>query len=151
MSIEFTPEERATINDAIGVIRQALEQKLIKLSPDERVELPKLNRKHHSFVTKSIQYAEQNPQLAPSYLDVNEMRKDMDAMGVLQEIAGQLDPLMRDINDSISVAGSEAVGGGYIFYGAVRDASKRKIGAAESIYRDLSSYFPGRPKKGSGV
>lgn len=150
LSTEFTQEERTTINNAIALIWQTLLNKLVKLTPDERMELPKLGKKHHSFVSKVIQYAEQNPELAPAYLDLDEMKKDVSAMGVFQEIAGQLEPLLRDINDSMSVAGSEAVGGGYIFYGAVRDASGRKIGAAETIYKDLRGYFPGRPREKKG-
>lgn len=73
ISIEVTEEERTTIIDALDTLKQVLQPKLVKLSPDEWNELPRLGKKHHSFVPKSIQYAEQNPELAPSYLDVAEM------------------------------------------------------------------------------
>jgi hypothetical protein len=48
---------------------------------------------------------------------------------------------------TLALSGSEAYAGALIFYNTVKSAMKSKVPKAETIYNDLSTRFPGKPKK----
>jgi hypothetical protein len=47
---------------------------IVALTPAERHELPKMGEKTISFVEKACNFAKQNPNLAPPYLDMRSAR-----------------------------------------------------------------------------
>lgn len=148
ISINFSNEELKKINEAIKTLQDALLPKLVKLSPEQRHEIVKMGDKTLAFVTKSYEYASQNPTLVPAYLDVNEMKNDLDAVETLRQIFNPLQEIAQDLEDSMMLSGSEAFIASLVFYNAVKGASKSKIGASEQIYNDLSQRFarPSRKK-----
>ncbi len=147
ISINFSNEELEKINQAIKVLQQILLPKLVKLNPEQRQEIAKMGDKTLAFVTKSYEYAKQNPALVPAYLDINEMKTDLDAVESLRQIFSPLQEIAQDLEDSMMVSGSEAYIASLSFYNAVKGASKSKIWASEQIYNDLSQRFVGRSRK----
>jgi hypothetical protein len=52
-----------------------------------------------------------------------------------------------DINDTVTLAGSEALQSAMLYYGQVKEAHNKGIPTAKPIYEDLSVRFSKRAKK----
>ena len=137
ISLEITDEEIKEIQDAVNVLRQRLEPKLVRLTPDERKELIRMSGKAIDFVYKAYDHAKDNPKLVPGYLEVPEMKKDMEAVNKLNDIMAPLELLCSLIDDSIALAGSEAYVAALAFFTAVKGAAKMNIPGSEQIYESL--------------
>jgi hypothetical protein len=142
ISISFTDEDLKSIQDSVSVLELKLKPLLVKISANERRELPKMGDKTVSFVTKAAEYAENNPSLVPQFIDIGEMRKDISIISVLRTLTGPLNALSDMLNDTMLLAGSEAYSSALAFYGSVKYAARFNQPAAESIYNDLKQQFP---------
>lgn len=143
ISIVINQEAKANIQAAIETILGNL-PKLVTLTNEERMELPKMGDKTVSFVNKSLEYARQNPTIVPQYFDIAEFAKDVDSVNVIFQILTPLKKLTEELDDTMLLAGSEAYMASLVFYTALKGA----IGAGQTglkhIYDDLSARFPGR-------
>lgn len=147
IAVEIPESDLAEIREAIELLSAKLGPHLVNLSPQDRVELPKMGDKTLAFVRKAHEYGAKNRELAPSYLDFDALETDLGAVELLRDLAQRLHPLNEAIDDSLLLSGSEAYQGALLFYGSVKAAAKAKAPKAESIYSDLSSRFPGGPQK----
>lgn len=149
VSLKITPANLNLINQAIAQLSTTLQPMLISLTDEERKALPKLGDGSVAFVIKSLAYAKSNPNLAPPYLDVQELEKDVELVNILVEIHRPLAQVVSMLEDTIDQAGSEAYVGSLSFYGSVQSAAKKGIKGAKSIYEDLKQRFAsfGRKKK----
>ena len=148
VSIEINADALAAIKEAEKTIRANL-PKLITLSPDERMMLPKMGDKTVSFVNKSLGYAKQNSKIVPQYLDMAEFAKDVTAVNNLFEVLAPLKKLTEELDDTILLAGSEAYVAALAFYNALKGAINAGEPGLKNVYDDLSSRFPGNTKKES--
>lgn len=145
VSFSITPEVEQGILDAIAQIESDLPM-LINLSADDRHDLPKMGDKTLAFVTKSLEYAKQNPGVVPPFLNIPEFEKDVNAATSMSKILRPLKQLLERIDDTTMLAGSEAYSAALIFYGAVKGAAKADVGGMKTVYDDLQSRFPGKSK-----
>jgi hypothetical protein len=95
-----------------------------------------------AFVDNALTYAEQNPTLVPNFVDVAEARKDYILARDLNSIYQQMVTVLRSIEDTMMIAGSEAYDASLIFYSAVKGATKSNAPGAQAIYTDLKQRFP---------
>ena len=58
----------------------------------------------------------------------------------------ELAPLCEGLEDTIMLANSDNMMGDLAFYQNVRQAAKRGVVGADTIYNDLKTRFPGRPR-----
>ncbi len=140
ISITINEEATAKITGAIATIEQQLPN-LINLTKEERHELPKMGDKTIAFVTKTLEYAKQNPQVVPSFLDVTEFEKDVVAVTNLNKVLIPLQQLVEKLDDSTLLAGSEAYTAALIFYSAVKGAAKAGVPGMKGVNDDLQSRF----------
>ncbi len=145
VSFSITPEVEQGILDAIAQIESDLPM-LINLSAEDRHDLPKMGDKTLAFVTKSLEYAKQNPGVVPPFLNIPEFEKDVNATTSMSKILRPLKQLLERIDDTTMLAGSEAYSAALIFYGAVKGAAKANVGGMKTVYDDLQSRFPGKSK-----
>ena len=141
VSITFTEEDKTKVQDALTILDEVLRKYLVALKPGERMELPKMSDGSAPFVTKALAYAESTPDLAPAYLDVPELRKDVEAVEMLQEYARIISRLNDNLGDTIMLAGSEAYTAALTFYNSVKQANKMNVVGAKTIYEDLKQRF----------
>jgi hypothetical protein len=144
ISIVINQEAKTKIETAVDTIFDNL-PKLITLSNEERIELPKMGDKTVSFVNKSLEYARQNPGIVPAYLDLTEFGKDVDAVNALFQILAPVKKLTEGLDDTMLLAGSEAYMASLVFYTALKGAINAGQTGLKHIYDDLSARFPGRP------
>ncbi|MGE0078008.1 MAG: hypothetical protein AB7S48_09130 [Bacteroidales bacterium] len=140
ISIAINPEASANITAAITTIEQNLPT-LINLTKDERHQLPKMGDKTIAFVSKNLEYAKQNPQIVPSFLDLAEFEKDVNAVNSLNKVLIPLQQLIEKLDDTTLLSGSEAYSAALIFYNAVKGAAKAGVPGMKTIYDDLHARF----------
>ena len=121
--------------DALQVVNTLKEQLpgLVTLTPDERRAYLKMGDKSLAFVQKAQEYAGLHPDLVPSFVDVAEMKKDIDAVIALQTIYRALNEIHSALDDSILLAGSEAFMAALTFYNASKSAAKSNVRGAKEI------------------
>lgn len=85
--------------------------------------------------------------LVPSFLDTAEMAKDRKLVADLLPCFREIAPLCEGLEDTIMLANSDNMVGDLAFYQNVKQAAKRGVTGAGTIYEDLKTRFPGRPKK----
>lgn len=130
-------------NEIINFINRASQMMpfLINLTPEEKHELPKMGDKTIAFVERAIQLAQQNPNLIPPYLNVDEMKRDFELSKSLKEILGVAASLYEKINDTYIAAGSEAYVAALQFYNSVKNAAKSNVPGSDSIVDELGKRF----------
>jgi hypothetical protein len=77
---------------------------------------------------------------------VPEFEKDVNAVGLLREFYVPLSQLTKKLQDSMTLAGSEAYVAGLTYYGSSKEGVKRKLPNAVLIADELGKRFPGRSK-----
>jgi hypothetical protein len=147
VSFSLSAEKKAIIDDALNKLYSELMPNLVTLTAEQRQEMLKMGDKTLAFVQNSIKHADTTPSLVPSYLDMDEMKKDLAATEELRPIMLKMENLFNAVVDTYMVAGSEAYGGGLLFYNSVKGGLKANIPGAEEAYEDLRKRFPGRPSK----
>jgi len=145
VSITLNTEAITAITAAIGTIEQNLPA-LINLSVEDRKSIPKMGDKTLAFVNKTLEYARQNPQVVPAFMDVAEFEKDVAAVTSLNKVLKPLQQLVEKLDDTTLLSGSEAYMAALVFYNAVKGASKAGVPGMKTLYDDLQTRFPGRGK-----
>jgi hypothetical protein len=140
----------ATVTDAkskIEEIRSMLASVLTaNLSGADRQNMLKMGDKTIAFVNKALQFASDNPSLVPTYLDLNEAKKDYALVTAIDSILKGLSTLQRGLEDTQMVAGGEAYDAALTFYSSIKGACHSNVPGAQAIYDELKKQFP-RPTK----
>jgi hypothetical protein len=118
------------------------------LTPTERQALSKMGEKSLSFVEKAHEYATQNPNFVPAYLNMSDFDIDLaDARNLWSALLAS-QQLHENIDDTSMVAGSEAYQAALMFYNSVKEAAHYDAPGAKAIYEELKKRFPrGKRKK----
>jgi hypothetical protein len=120
---------------------------ILALTPSERQGMPKMGEKTISFVEKAYDFAKQNPNLVPPYLEMTAFGTDFtDAHGLwsLHNLVLQLE---EGVSDTEMTAGSEAYQAALVFYKSVKMATAQDIPGAKAVYEELKTRFPGSKRK----
>lgn len=135
------PSVLLQVNDLVNQIETLLQPYLLALTPDERRIIPKMADKTVAFVNKSLEFAGNNPQFAPTYLDVKLLSDNVEAVTDFTQIENPLANLSMQLSDTVMIAGSEAYVAALMFYNSVKEAFKRNVPGAKAIYNDLKTRF----------
>lgn len=101
-----------------------------------------------AFVRKARDYAANNPDLVPRFLDLHMFEADLQGVDTLSNLLRTLQPLVDNLEDSLALTGSEAYQAALVFYRSVKSAALSGQPNAKTIADDLSVRFPtsGRAK-----
>lgn len=111
------------------------------LTDEQKQSLFKMGDKTVSTVQKTDSYAQTNPEFIPGYMDTTEFRKDTKVVSQLSPLRAIIEQMASDLNDTIMLAGSEALMNALLYYGAVREAAAKGVVSAKPIYEDLKPRF----------
>lgn len=117
---------------------------LIGLTVAERIELPKIGVANKNFVEAVLTMANNNPHLVPSFVDMEEVRKDLSLFRQLDEILSITDQLQEKMRDTQMLAGSEAYSSALMAYRLVQMAAESGVPGADSAYDSLRQRFAGQ-------
>lgn len=117
------------------------------LTTEERKSLFKMGNKTVANVQKTKSYVDTNPEFVPGYMDKTEFLKDEAIVSLLIPISNLALQLATDVDDTVMLAGSEALQAAMLYYGQVKEANSRGIPTARPIYEDLSQRFSKRSRR----
>ena len=145
ISVEITVAQKAAIVAAVGALKTALQPFLINLTVQQRQALPKIGDATLAFHEKCVAYRASRPDLIPSFTDMAELAKDLKLVADLKPCLTEIAPLCEGLEDTISLAFTDAYLADLSFYANVKAAAKRGVPGTDTIYNDLKQRFPGRP------
>jgi hypothetical protein len=132
----------------INEVAALLAPYFVALTPSERHELPKMGEKTIGFVEKAYDFAKQNPNLVPPYLDIVAFGVDFGDAHGLWTLVNSIRQLDENTSDTEMAAGSEAYQAALVFYKSVKMAAAQDIPGAKAVYEELKTRFPGGKRKG---
>lgn len=147
ISIQIPEPVLASVRAHIAAINADLNPYLSDISEGMMDGLPKMADGREPFVGKALDFSESNPQFNPPYLDVPELRKDLQAYRDLTPIYYELEQITNRVRVAYSVAGSEAYVSALTFYNTVKHAVKLGLAAAKPLYEALRVLFERKKPK----
>jgi hypothetical protein len=119
---------------------------LLNLTEQERRELPSVGPKTVGFDEQCASYMASNPELIPSFVELAEVTKDRTLRTQLGDVLRPMMQLAEGVQDTYKVVAHEVFMADLSFYQNVRQAARRGVVGADTIYNELKQRFPGRPK-----
>ena len=150
VSFQLTEQELTALREANSTINTILKPKLISVPDDRRQSMPKMGDKNVPFVSKSLEYADKNPQFVPAFLNVPELKTDFNAVTILSEFYNSLFPIVSLISDTMMESGSEAYSASLLFYESAKLGTKMNVPGAKEIADDLGKRFKNQGNYGGG-
>ncbi|OWP83356.1 hypothetical protein BWK59_10945 [Flavobacterium davisii] len=144
ISLEIPQSVLDEVQTKLKECKRLLAPFLQGLTPTERMEIFKMGDKTVATAQKVKSYLETNPEFAPTYMNKTEFLKDEAVVTQLSPLANIAEQLTRDLNDTVMLAGSEAIYSALLYYGQVKEAHTKGIPTAKPIYEDLSQRFSKR-------
>ncbi|MDR1340081.1 MAG: hypothetical protein LBK58_08535 [Prevotellaceae bacterium] len=144
----FIPDD--VVSQVLSLVNQAkglLQPYVTPLTPAERHTLPKMGEKTLSFVEKAHEFAVQNPNLCPPYLNMTAFNTDFADVHNLLMLNNVTLQLHEYTDDTAMTAGSEAYQAALVFYNSVKMAARQNIPGAKAVYEELRKRFPGTRHK----
>jgi hypothetical protein len=141
ISVSFSDADKTAINAAIQTLNTLLAPRLITLSKDDRKRLYKINDDAIPFVEKVAQYTVSNSEFVPNFMDADEFIKDFSTFTDLRAFGRILIQISQSMDDTSTLAGSEADRFARAYYTAVAQAAKLGVPGAQAIYDDLRPRF----------
>lgn len=131
------------VNQALEQIKSLTTQLpfLLGLNNQERVGLTKINRDNKFFVQDTIEVVKEDSGLLPTYVSLEELRKDYNLYLKLDQIILAIDELRQKLDDTQMLAGSEAYNTSLMVYRMYQLAAQNGIPGADTIYRKLKTRF----------
>jgi hypothetical protein len=131
------------IDEASNILRQYLHT----LTVEDRQTIFKMGDKSLAFVEKTSELAGSNPQFCPPYFSLAKLHIDLDDATGLRTLSNRLQQFSREIDDTMMLAGHEALTQSLTFYNAVKQAARDNIPGAQPLFDELKKRFAiGRPR-----
>lgn len=141
ISVEIPQNVINEVTQKLQECKTLLAPYLQGLTTDQRKTLFKMGDKTVATVQKVKAYLETNPEFAPAYMDKTEFLKDEAVVTGLSPLGNLATQLASDIDDTILLAGSEALVAALLYYGTTKEAASKGIATAKPVYDDLSQRF----------
>lgn len=147
ISIEIPAADLVAVKTALQQVQTILAPYVIALTPDQRRTLPKMSDGTEPFVAKVVEYAEDDPQFLPPFVNKEEFVKDWNAVSGLLPLLRMCTQIVDTLNDTAMLAGSEAYVSALSYYNSVKQAAKVNVPDAKAIYEDLRKRFEGQGRR----
>ena len=150
VSVQISPEDLKKAQEILAGLDAILKPYLVALKPEERAKLPKMGDKTLPFVEKVTEYCEANPEFVPVYMNVENLKIDFQAVNDLTILFRSVEQLANGLNDTIMLSGSEAYTNALTYYNSVKEAGKKNVPNAKTVFEDLKKRFEkAKYKKGA--
>ena len=140
VSATMTSSQESTAKAAVKTLQSSL-PRLIGLTPDERMMIPKVAWNNRPFIDEAMMHVEKSPEFLPAFLNSVEMNKDHAYYKQLTSILADLNKLTQMANDTQTLAGSELYIACLSYYRTVKEAALLGIPGAMPIYLALKRRF----------
>lgn len=149
LTASFTEQELTDLTDAIATINTILTGKVINLTPEERQRLYKMRNARASFAQRAMMYAQDNPHLVPSFVNLTAAQADYAYYLTTLQMLQRFTAITEKLNDTNMAVGSEVLQFCRTFYNNVKFAAEQDVPGSTNIFEDLNSFFdlPPRPEQ----
>jgi len=141
ISATLSAQDLADILAAFATILEKLPF-LQNMTPQERRRTPTLGTERTAMDQTFAAEMAAHPELVPSYVDMTELAKDRALWAQLAEIAAKAREVCEGIEDTAHLAGSDIYMAYLSFYQAARQAARRNVVGADSLYQNLRQFIP---------
>ncbi|SEG47641.1 hypothetical protein [Algoriphagus boritolerans] len=141
ISIVIPEEVLNEIRECLTRARTLMAPYAQSLTPKQRQKLPKMSDGTEAFVMKSLEFMGSDPQFNPPYIDVAELKKDLDAYFQLKPFDTLAKQLSDEFSDTVMLAGSEAYSVALVYYNTVKMGARMNVPGAKAIYEELRKRF----------
>jgi hypothetical protein len=140
ISAALTPAQITAINTAIATIKTNLAF-IVNLTLEERQSLSKMGSDGYSYVTRALDYAQNNASALPPTFNLVEAQKDLKLANDLRPILQQIAQLTEGIDDTTMAAGIEAKDFADKFYEIAKVQAKMNVPMMDTIVADLATFY----------
>lgn len=116
----------------------------IDLSKNQKSGMTRMDDGRLPFTEKSLLYGQQNPKIAPAYLDFQEMSDDIKLYKAYLEIEKKLLTTLEIIQNVKIAAGTDAYTTALTIYRSAQGAAKEGVQGSQAIVDDLKRLFEGQ-------
>lgn len=141
INLEIDSVKRESIETGITGIKTELTPLLVALSAEKKRNLPIVGERLITFVEQAAQSANNNLNLVPPYLNLDNVKVDLDAWKFLNSISKELENLQSMLNDTAALSGSEAYVAMLSYYNYLHQATKDGVPGAKPLYDSLKHHF----------
>jgi len=142
VSVKISADDMTVINRAFSIIEEILLPQLTALTPEvRRAIIPKMNIKAVPFVLKALEYAETKPEVIPDYIDLHEMRVDIEAARNLINILKRGKKTYDNLRDTVILSSFEALKSAQVIHQAFRTAAKANVTGTDKIVYELNELY----------
>ena len=148
ISLAITDQRLTQALDFAAGLRNRLEMMLngTELSEGERRSMLGTGARRYGFTDKVSDVMAVNTELIPQYLDEEQMKEILRQFEIVRNIDAILKQALRMNADIMLILGDDAFRSALSFYGAVRDASLRRVPGARELYHILREFFRRRSR-----
>jgi len=147
ISISFTDDEQQQLINAVATIEKIMGGKSVNLSTRQRQSYGRVRYEMEVWITKVSNYMQSHGNLVPSYVDMAEHTKDLEAHNLLNPLIDRVQAAIQGMLDTNLLLGSDLYNNSMAFYRSVTMAAKSNAIGAASVYADLRQQFPGPGSK----
>lgn len=147
----ISEEDLKEISAVLDKLYGMLEPKTISLTPKLRQKLPKIGDKNLAFVEKTIDLAVKNPDFVPSFVNLEESKKDFNRAKTIRVIKRKIGIINQKLEDTGIKSGNEAFSASLVIYNHITDMAKtiRSV-EAQKARDELSVRFRRNSSKSKG-
>lgn len=142
--LNIPEEDLKEIEKALDTLDKKLMPHLTFLTNEQRRFMPKVGINNEGFVRNAMEYAESNPELIPSFMELKDMKREHEKFKLFRSFLFTIETVRNGLKDSIMDAGNKLIKDSYFIYDNVKIAAKAKINGAMSAYKELKDSYPGR-------
>lgn len=146
ISLELSDEDIAAINAALTEIETRLAGRLVALDAAARRRLTKMGDKSEAFVRQTLMVLEQNPDVVPPALGLEEAQADIRALDALRPLIARIQRLKRRMSDSEMALGSDAMNTALEGYALLKVSGRTR--GLEALSNALSERFARTSSRG---
>ncbi len=141
VSIQVPEKELEAAIKKLQEVKTILKPYMVGLQATERKSMLKMSDRTLPFVMKAAEYAQTRKDFSPPYLNPDELAIDLKAVEDLTRVYREAEQLCKSLDDTIMMSGSEAYAESLAYYSAVKQAARRNIPDAKTVYNDLRKRF----------
>jgi len=143
----FTASDVAIIMQNISGIKMMLPNH-IKLKPEQRRSMFKLNQKKHVFVESALKFMRTMPDTVPNYVKVSDCNNYLQLYHQYNELICEIDKIKKQMEDVKLQIGNDVMNITKAYFHNTRFAAQSGVKKAEPIYEQLKmNYAVGRNTK----
>ncbi len=147
LQVQYTEEDLNLVEDGLAKLENFAKKYAPNLSAKDRIIFSAINETNKLFVNKSKTLMEQNSNLLPSFVNIEEFNRDFIARKKLEDILLRIDRAIRNISDTKILLDYDNYHNALAFYRAIRYLANEQQDGAIAIYNQLKIYFPNNKKK----